>query len=98
MKFRILVTYDVSTETREGRRRLRHVAKICLGFGQRVQMSVFECQVTPSQKEDMVRRLLKVMNEAEDSVRVYRLRPDLEDSVEQYGNKRSLDFDEPLII
>jgi CRISPR-associated protein Cas2 len=98
MKYRVLVTYDVSTETREGRRRLRQVAKICTGFGQRVQMSVFECQVTPAQKEELVRRLLKVINEAEDSLRVYRLRPELEESVEQYGTKRSRDFDEPLII
>ena len=38
----ILVTYDVNTETAEGRRRLRRVAKVCERFGQRVQFSVFE--------------------------------------------------------
>ena len=42
----VIVCYDVSTETREGRRRLRRVAKVCEGTGQRVQKSVFECQVT----------------------------------------------------
>ena len=41
----IIVTYDVSTETKEGRRRLRRVAKVCESMGQRVQKSVFECQV-----------------------------------------------------
>ena len=41
----VLITYDVSTETKEGRRRLRRVAKTCLNYGQRVQKSVFECQV-----------------------------------------------------
>ena len=33
----IIVGYDVSTETKEGRRRLRRVAKVCEGTGQRVQ-------------------------------------------------------------
>ena len=37
----VLVTYDVSTTTPEGRKRLRHVAKECVNFGQRVQNSVF---------------------------------------------------------
>ena len=41
----VLVTYDVSTETKEGRRRLRRVAKLCENYGQRVQFSVFECVV-----------------------------------------------------
>ena len=39
----VLVTYDVNTETPEGRRRLRQVAKECVNYGQRVQNSVFEC-------------------------------------------------------
>ena len=42
----ILVTYDVDTTSKEGARRLRHVAKACIDYGQRVQNSVFECEVT----------------------------------------------------
>ena len=38
----LLVTYDVNTTTPEGRRRLRKVAKLCEGYGLRVQKSVFE--------------------------------------------------------
>jgi CRISPR-associated endonuclease Cas2 len=41
----VLVTYDVSTLTPEGRRRLRRIARVCQNFGQRVQLSVFECFV-----------------------------------------------------
>ena len=41
----VLVTYDVNTETAAGRRRLRKVAKVCVDYGQRVQNSVFECQM-----------------------------------------------------
>ena len=54
----ILVTYDVSTETSAGRRRLRRVAKICLNYGQRVQKSVFECQVDLAQMETLEQDLL----------------------------------------
>ena len=45
----VLITYDVNTETAEGRRRLRQVAKVCQNYGQRVQNSVFECLLDPSQ-------------------------------------------------
>ena len=52
-----LVTYDVSTETRAGQRRLRRVAQVCLGYGQRVQKSVFEVRVTEAQLEELEDRL-----------------------------------------
>ena len=54
----IIVTYDVSTETTAGRKRLRRVAKVCESIGQRVQKSVFECRVTLMQYEELERRLL----------------------------------------
>ena len=57
MSMLIIVCYDVNTETREGRRRLRRVAKVCEGVGQRVQKSVFECRVDRKQYEDLERRL-----------------------------------------
>ena len=40
-----LVSYDVETTTREGRRRLRRVAKVCEDYGQRLQLSVFESRL-----------------------------------------------------
>ena len=69
----VIVCYDVNTETREGRRRLRRVAKVCEGTGQRVQKSVFECQVTLAQMEDLERRLLAQINLEQDCLRLYRL-------------------------
>ena len=61
----IIVTYDVSTETKEGRRRLRRVAKTCESVGQRVQKSVFECRVNQMQYEELERNLLNEINEKE---------------------------------
>ncbi len=94
----ILVTYDVSTETLAGRRRLRRVAKVCEGTGQRVQKSVFECQVNEMQYEELERRLLAEIDEKEDNLRLYRLTEPTEIRVKQFGTFRSLDFEGPLIV
>jgi CRISPR-associated protein Cas2 len=94
----ILVSYDVNTETREGRRRLRHVAKLCQGYGQRVQLSVFECRVSDAQFEKLRDRLTHVMNKDEDSLRIYRLRQPREEYLEVYGIDRYTNFDDPLVL
>jgi len=44
------VSYDVSTRDDAGRRRLRHVARLCEDHGQRIQNSVFECVVDSAQR------------------------------------------------
>lgn len=94
----VIVTYDVSTETREGRRRLRRVAKVCESMGQRVQKSVFECQVNDMQLEQLERVLLAEINEKEDNLRFYRITEPTEIRVKQFGEFRSIDFVAPLLI
>ena len=94
----ILVAYDVSTETREGKRRLRKVATTCSGFGQRVQNSVFECRVTPAQFEQLESQLLDIINRSEDRLRLYELPTDYEKSVRVYGLVPEHDLRKPLII
>ncbi|MDP3614050.1 MAG: CRISPR-associated endonuclease Cas2, partial [Rubrivivax sp.] len=69
----VIVCYDVNTETREGRRRLRRVAKVCEGTGQRVQKSVFECRIDLMQMEALEARLLAAVNLEQDCLRLYRL-------------------------
>ena len=93
----IIVTYDVSTETRQGRRRLRRVAKVCESMGQRVQKSVFECQVNDMQFEQLERELLAEIDEQEDNLRFYRITEPVEVRVKQYGSFRSVDFEGPLL-
>ena len=94
----VLVTYDVSTETAEGRKRLRRVAKICEAYGQRVQMSVFECVVNAAQFELLKHKLRQTMDEREDSLRVYRLHEPRERYLEIYGVRPAFDLREPLIL
>ena len=93
----VLVAYDVSTITADGRKRLYQVAKACLDFGQRVQNSVFECQVDPAQWADLRHRLLTIINEDEDSIRCYFLGKNWRRRVEHYGAKPSVDLQGPLI-
>jgi len=93
----VIVTYDVSTETPQGRRRLRHVAKTCLNFGQRVQNSVFEMQVDPAQWADCRGKLLEIIEPETDSLRFYYLGSNWQRRVEHHGSKGSYDIDGPLI-
>ena len=94
----VLVTYDVNTETKEGRRRLRKVATVCKDFGQRVQYSVFECSVTEAQLESLRARLLDIINKDRDSLRIYRLRAPREETVECYGLDGYVSYDDPLVF
>lgn len=94
----ILVTYDGSTETSEGRRRLRRVAKVCQDYGQRVQKSVFECKVDAATYELLEQALLDEINEKEDNLRLYRLTEPLKKNIKEFGKFESMNFDAPLIL
>jgi CRISPR-associated protein Cas2 len=93
----ILVTYDVSTETTEGKRRLRKVAEVCLAYGQRVQKSVFECSLNEMQLEQLKHRLRQCVSEQEDSLRIYRMTQSRERYLWTYGLQHAIDYDAPLI-
>lgn len=94
----VIVCYDVSTETREGRRRLRRTAKACESVGQRVQKSVFECKVDAMQFEELERRLLEIIDPAQDCLRFYRLTEPVDLHVKEHGNFKAVDFDAPLVV
>lgn len=94
----VVVCYDVNTETAKGRKRLRRVAQVCKNYGQRVQKSVFECQVNDMKFEEMRRKLLKEISEAEDNLRVYRLTEPRDRHVETYGQSWTTNYDEDTLI
>lgn len=93
----VLITYDVSTETSEGRKRLRNVAKACKNLGQRVQKSVFECLIDPDQWVKLKHRLETEINPDEDSLRFYFLGKNWKPKIEHLGVKTSYDPEGPLI-
>ncbi len=94
----VLVTYDVSTEDAAGRKRLRQVGRACLDYGQRVQNSVFECEISPAQWVDLRARLCKIIDPDRDSLRFYMLGANWRRRVEHVGAKPATDFDGPLIF
>jgi CRISPR-associated protein Cas2 len=94
----LLVTYDVKTETAAGRRRLRRVAKVCEGFGQRVQFSVFECVVDAAQLALLVHALEQAIDASEDSLRIYRLQEPRTRHVQALGRALMYDQRDPLIF
>ena len=83
----VLVSYDVSTTSAAGRRRLRRVAKVCTGHGFRVQHSVFECLVDPGQWARLRARLLQEVDGVQDSLRFYFLGANWRKRVEHHGNR-----------
>ena len=94
----ILVAYDVSTELPAGRRRLRKVAKICEGFGQRVQKSVFECVLSEMQLVQLEHRLRGVIDVDVDSLRIYRLREPRGRYLRVLGRDVKFDIREPIVF
>ena len=94
----MLVSYDVSTETEGGKRRLRRVARACVDYGQRVQFSVFECAVDPAQWAVLKDRLIKEIDPKTDSLRFYALGANWRRRVEHVGAKPSRDPEGPLLL
>ncbi len=94
----MLIAYDVNTETPAGKRRLRRVARACLDHGQRVQYSVFECELEPAQWVALRARLVAEIDPSHDSLRFYRLGADGRRRVEHVGAKPVLDLDGPLVF
>lgn len=94
----VLVTYDVNTETPQGRRRLRRVAKVCVNVGQRVQFSVFECLVDAAQWVAFRQRLMAEIDPEQDSLRFYFLGSHWKNRVEHVGAKPAYDPEGPMII
>ena len=94
----VLITYDVSTESDGGKRRLRRVARACKDYGQRVQFSVFECELDPAQWVKLRARLLSEIDPKQDSLRFYQLGANWKPRVEHVGAKPALDLDGPLVF
>jgi CRISPR-associated protein Cas2 len=94
----VLITYDVNTETAQGRKRLRKVAKTCVNYGQRVQNSVFECSLTPSELCLVENELLKIIDEKKDSIRIYSLGNNYQNKIKHFGAKATYTPEDTFIM
>lgn len=94
----VLITYDVNTQTKEGRKRLRHVSKLCVDYGIRVQNSVFECVLNAAQCRELKYKLENEIDIKKDSLRFYYLGNKYETKVEHLGFRETMKVEEPLIF
>ena len=94
----VLVTYDVSTTTLGGQKRLRRVAKQCMNYGSRVQNSVFECMVDPAKFAQLRHSLEQIIDLDRDSLRYYFLGNNWRNRVEHVGVKSSYDPEGPMMV
>ena len=94
----ILVCYDVDTVSEKGQRRLRRVARICKNYGQRVQNSVFECEVTESQFILLKENLREIIDEKLDNIRFYHLNKNKIHGVETIGKETAYDFNGSFVL
>lgn len=97
-KMLILITYDVNTETSAGKARLRKVAKQCVNYGQRVQNSVFECNMDAAKFRQVKAILEKIIDKDKDSLRFYNLGNNYKDKVEHIGAKSGFDVTDTLLF
>ncbi|PWH18352.1 MAG: CRISPR-associated endonuclease Cas2 [Ardenticatenia bacterium] len=88
----ILVSYDIPDD----RRRVR-LAKVLQDYGERVQYSVFECDLTQKQLQQMVREVRQVISDEQDSVRVYLLCRECVGRIQAFGRAKLPD-EEPLVF
>ncbi|HMV42905.1 MAG TPA: CRISPR-associated endonuclease Cas2 [Leptospiraceae bacterium] len=94
----ILVCYDVETLTKEGKRRLRKVAKLCESHGQRVQHSVFECKMDKSLYLTFENKIVSIIDTKSDSLRIYILDEDSIRKIKNFGIASVIDYEQPLVL
>lgn len=94
----VLITYDVSTSSYGGEKRLRKVSRACQNYGQRVQNSVFECVVDAAQYTILKNKLVKLIDPTKDSLRFYKLGNNYKNKIEHIGVKETLNIEGPLVF
>ena len=94
----LVVCYDVETTTREGRRRLRRIAKLCESHGQRAQKSVFECHMDKALYVVFEARLLRIIDPRRDSLRIYSLPENAVPQIKNFGQTSIVDLEGPVIL
>ena len=94
----ILITYDVNTSDKIGAKRLRKVAKVCKNYGQRVQNSVFECEVSEAQLCILKDILSNIIKASTDSIGIYHLSSNMKNNTIVLGQETAFDVNGPLVI
>ncbi len=95
---KIVISYDVRTDSPGGKKRLRRIAKLLESYGQRVQFSVFECEVDGGQWVKLKKKILDEIKKEDDSLRIYKLGNNWENRIEQIGIKKHFEMTKDTLI
>lgn len=94
----VLISYDVCTTDKAGAKRLRKISKECVNYGQRVQNSVFEVFLDYSTFLKLKDRLLTIIDDSQDSLRIYYLGNNYQHKIEHFGIKDTYDPTTDIIV
>ena len=94
----VLVAYDIADTDGDGAARLRKIAQVCEGYGQRVQFSVFECRLSPERLERMIGEVEDVIDRDRDSVMVYRFPGRIGEARLRVGRRQAHLLGEPWLL
>lgn len=94
----ILVAYDIADTDGPGAARLRQTADVCEKYGERVQLSVFECRLTQERFARLIGELQDVINADLDSVVIYRFAGPIQESRTMLGRPRAHELGEPWVL
>ena len=89
----VVIAYDIVCD-----RRRQRLAKLLSGYGERVNFSVFECDLKPRQFDRLQQRIAKSINPDEDRVRFYELCLDCLKRVQVQGRTSTLFRDKSLVV
>ena len=94
----VLVTYDIADTEGIGAARLRRVAAVCEKYGQRVQLSVFECRLSPARLARLIGEVEDVIDRQRDSVIVYRFPGRIENATLRFGRSQDHALGQPWVL
>ena len=94
----VLVAYDIAETDGVGAVRLRRIAQVCERYGQRVQLSVFECRLSPERLARLIAEVQDVIDRHVDSVLVYRFPGRVADSKVRLGRDEAHELGQPWLL
>ena len=94
----VLVAYDIADTEGTGASRLKHIADVCGKYGQRVQLSVFECRLSAARLARLIGEVQDTIDRQHDSVIVYRFPGRIEDATLRIGRSHGHELGQPWVL
>ena len=94
----VLVTYDIAETDGTGAARLKRIGEVCGKYGQRVQLSVFECRLSATRLARLISEVEDIIDRQRDSVIVYRFPGRIEDATLRLGRSKGHELGQPWLL